>query len=697
AWLDGTLDNHGWLLLGNESTNKTAKLVESRENGTTGNRPVLVVDFTPTGTTGACCFASGACTIVTDALDCTTAGGTYQGDGTVCTPNPCPQPTGACCLPGGTCNVLTATDCATANGVYQGDDTSCVPNPCPIFLEPFVDALPIPALATPVAGSAGGVATYDMAIRETEQQLHRDLALTTVWGYDDGTGTTYPGPTILASAGNAVTVNWSNDLRYSSGASQGELRQEHYLPVDLCPHGPDHEGDTARTVVHLHGGHVPPKFDGYPEHTQLPGESVQYVYGNDQLGAPLWYHDHALGITRLNVIMGLAGFYLLRDATEQALIDNGDLPSGEFEVGLAIQDRTFDANGEFVYPADWQDMWYGDKILVNGKVWPFLQVKRGKYRFHLLNGSTTRSYTLSLSGGATFTIIGNDGGLLDAPVGPVSTVNFGPGERIGVVVDFQPFGNGTEILMTNSAPVPPGEPVVADVMKFVVQGGGGFTNPLPATLRNNEVLLEGDAVRTRDFLLQKDSINGPACSNNTWWLINGLTWNDITEYPELDTIEIWKFQNPSGMMHPMHMHLVFFQVLDRQPLGGGAPLPLEPWEAGWKDTVRVEPGTEVRVIARFEDYEGKYAYHCHILEHEDHEMMRQFVAVQNCPADTDRSTEVDVTDLLAVLATWGPCPLPCSDLSELQDPDTCPEDTNRDCEVDVTDLLEVLAKWGPCP
>jgi len=382
-------------------------------------------------------------------------------------------------------------------------------------------------------------------------------------------------------------------------------------------------------VTHLHGGHVPAAFDGYPEFTQLPGEQTTYVYPNKQQAATLWYHDHALGITRLNVYLGLAGFYLVRDALESSLA----LPSGEFEIPLVIQDRTFRGDGSLVYPADWQDHFFGDKNLVNGKVWPFLDVKKGKYRFRLLNGANSRTYTLALSDGATFWQIGSDGGLLPAPIA-LTSLTLIPGERADVVIDFAGYATGTEILLENSAPAPfpgvPGEGVVPEVMKFVVGSDAGFTTAIPDPLRPLDLLDEADSVLTRDFLLKKES---EACAGSTW-LINGLVWDDVTEFPELGSTEVWRFINESGVTHPMHMHLVSFQVLDRQAftIVEGEVVPVgpvlgpDPNEIGWKDTVAANPFEITRVIARFDDYPGLFAYHCHTLEHEDHEMMRQFQA-----------------------------------------------------------------------
>jgi spore coat protein A len=622
-WLNTPGTNFGWLVKGDETTTQTAKRFDSRENSTVADRPVLRVDFTSATPVGACCIPDGSCQTVT-AAQCQQLGGTYQGDGTSCAPNPCPQPpaVGACCFTDGTCQVLTLSNCVVLGGTYQGDHTACTPNPCPVVLAPFVDPLPRPAVASPVTGTPGGQAYYELAVTEFKQQLHRDLPPTTVWGFAGS----YPGPTIEATRNLPVTVKWLNNLRDTNGV----LRTNHYLPVDLCLMGPDEFGAAPRIVTHLHGGHVTPENDGYPVATFLPGQSATNFYPNLQPPGTIWYHDHALGITRLNVYMGMAGFFLIRDAAELAL----GLPSGEYEIPLAIQDRTFNPDGSLRYPAAWDEHFFGDKILVNGKVWPYLNVKRGKYRFRLLNGSNSRTYTLALSSGATFHQIGTDGGLLPAPV-PLSQLTLMPGERADVVMDFAGHAPGSEILLTNSAPAPfpgtPGVGVVATVMKFIVAAAAGHTAALPATLTTLERLQETNSVKTREFALKKSA---DPCTGAKW-LINDLGWRDLTEFPILGTTEVWSFINRSGVAHPMHMHLVLFQVLDRQPfvLSNDVVVPTGPRappaanEAGWKDTVRVGPNEIVRVIARFEDFTGKYPYHCHILEHEDHEMMRQFQVV----------------------------------------------------------------------
>jgi spore coat protein A len=659
-FLDQPGDNHGWILVGTETAN--SRRFDSRSHPTPANHPILTIEFTPpVTTTGACCATDGSCSVVLDPGG--SCGGTYQGLGSVCSPNTCPQPTGACCIPdaAATCNELTDAACTLAGGTFQGSATTCGATECPVIPTPFVDVMPVPSVAVPVSGSPGGVATYDIAMREVQQTLHSELPATTLWAYGDGpSGASFPGPTIEATSDQTVTVNWINDLRDSAaGGSPKPLRTDHLLPVDLCPHGAE---DSAKTVVHLHGTHTTADSDGHPEDTFDPGQQDTYVYPNQQLPSALWYHDHALGQTRLNVYLGLAGMYLIRDATENALA----LPSGANELPLVIADRSFNPDGSLEYPTTVQEVFFGETLLVNGRVWPRYDVDQGKYRFRVLNASNSRHLTLEFCPSDTspcptpvsFQLLGEDGGLLPAPV-PLTQLTLGPAERADLVMDFAPYPAATEIFLVNSAPAPfPGSVgvgVVPRVMRFDVQGTPGFTTAVPASLRSMEVLDEQDAIEHREFELLKGP--GDQCSPFMWEIVSldasgdpaGSMWTDLVEFPELGTTEVWKFINRSGMTHPMHMHLVFFQVLDRQnfdvvddevvPIG--SPTPPAPEEAGWKDTVQVGPNEMVRVIARFEDYTGLFPYHCHILEHEDHEMMRQFQTISCGNDDLEPTEECD--------------------------------------------------------
>jgi spore coat protein A len=612
AWVDTPSSNHGWIVIGEEAGGTTGRRFNSREETNTALRPKLTIVYDEIG-----------------------------------------APTGACCLrdAAATCNEETAVDCAAAGGSYQGDLVSCGATECPAIPTAFLDPMPVPAEAVPVSGVAGGVATYDMAMREIQQQLHSELPTSTVWAYGDGsTGAVYPGPTIEATSQQTVTVNWINDLRDTSqGGNPPPYRTDHLLNVETCVHGAD---GTPKTVVHLHGTHTAAEFDGHPDDTILPGEQDTYIYPNDQLPSTLWYHDHALGQTRLNVYLGLAGLFVLRDATENAL----GLPSGPYEVPLVMQDRTLLADGTLFYPANLVESFFGETILVNGVIWPRFTVDRGKYRLRLLNGSNSRHLTLEFCPGsqvspcpapASFWFLGGDGGLLPAPV-VLSSITLGPAERADLIFDFEPFVSpgDTEVYLVNSAPAPfpgsPGAGVVPEVMRFDVQDVAGDTNPVPATLRTLETLDEMDKVEDRDLELIRG--NGDGCGDFRWQIVSldengndiGDGWLDIVEYPELGTIEVWRFINRSGMSHPMHLHQKMFQVLDRQPftvMNGdivptGPPQPPLPEETGWKDTVQAHPNEIVRIIKRFEGYTGLFPYHCHILEHEDQEMMRQFQTIQ---------------------------------------------------------------------
>ena len=578
--------NTGWIVRGQEVTNNVNVHFASRENATVASRPQLVLTYTPPGPTGACCMPDGSCT-ENEEGQCTAMGGTWFGQGTTCA------------------------------GTY-----------CTVSLTPFLDPLPLPGVAQPVTGSPGAAAHYRMPITEQFQTLHSQLPPTRTWGYVGS----YPGPTIEARRGEPITVQWVNDLRV--GGAGGPLYTEHPLPVDTCMHGPNVFGTVPVTVTHLHGGKVEQDSDGYPEDWFAPGDSADHLYNypNIQQAATLWYHDHALGITSKNVMMGLAGFYLVRDDVEDAL----SLPSGEFEVPMAIQDRQFKADGSFRYPEGMHDHFFGDKILVNGKVWPYLDVKQGKYRFRWLNGSNSRAYTLKLSNGAGFHQIGTDGGLMEAPV-PVDSVTILPGERADVVIDFAGYPAGTEIILTNNAPAPfpgfPGVGVVPNVMKFIVQGVPGHVAPLPAALAVVPEIPESEAWIER--VLELKTIPDVMCQNNThpMWTIDGLMWDDITEQPIQGATEIWTWKNASGISHPMHKHLEFGRVLNRQAIDEvtgqptGPLIPPAPNEEGWKDTWDAPTGYFTRILMRFDAFTGLYPYHCHILEHEDHEMMRQFLVV----------------------------------------------------------------------
>ena len=505
-------------------------------------------------------------------------------------------------------------------------------------LAQFVDPLTIPEIAQPVDHRSSPVDSslklpyYRIAMRQIESKMHRDLNPTRLWAY----GTSSPGPTFEARSGQGILVEWAN-----------ELPRQHFLPIDHHIHGAEADKPEVRTVVHLHGAKAPPESDGYPENWYVPGKSALYHYPNRQDAAMLWYHDHALGINRLNVFAGLLGAYLLRDDVEDSL----NLPSGKYEIPLIFYDRIFDLEGQLNYPvsgdakAPWTPEVFGDAIVVNGKIFPYLEVEPRKYRFRVLNGANGRFFHLSLSNNQAFHQIGTDQGLLPAPV-ELKRVVLAPGERADLIVDFSGSA-GEQLVVKNDG---------FNVMQFRVAGHAQdkdhdkdkkdkddkkapqddaiVASVLPAVLRPVARIPESAAVKTRMLSLIEV---GDKALRPVMMLLNNAHWNmPVTENPVLDSTEIWNLINTTDDSHPIHLHLVRFQILDRRSFDAqtylreeksvflGPPIPPDPSEAGWKDTVRAEPGMITRIITRFEGYTGRYVWHCHILEHEDNEMMRPY-------------------------------------------------------------------------
>src|SRR5262245_61613918 len=373
-------------------------------------------------------------------------------------------------------------------------------------IEPFVDALPIPA-TMPITHRINGVALYDVSMVPFKQKLHRDLAPTTLWGYHGAC----PGPTFEARRGDRIRVLWRN-----------ALPSTHALPIDTTIHGAERDKPAVRTVVHVHGLKVLPDSDGYPDawctadfaQTGPFFKNRVYDYPNDQRAATLWYHDHAIGITRCNIYWSPAGMFIMRDDIEDSL----NLPSGIYEIPLIIQDRNIAPDGSLVYPDPTlppMAEFFGELILVNGKVWPYLTVEPRKYRFRILNASNARFYRLSLvesdqAGNATghrgpsFVQIGSDGGLLSQPVSRAS-IDAAPGERLDVVVDFADHAGNTFVLANDApAPFPEGGDVVPPrAMMFRVArslrspDSSSLPDSLPAVTRPDIT----DVVQTRDLVL----------------------------------------------------------------------------------------------------------------------------------------------------------------------------------------------------
>lgn len=494
-----------------------------------------------------------------------------------------------------------------------------------VRLEPFVDPLLIPRVARPVSVDSGAQ-HYSITISEFRQKLHRDLPETLVWGFDG----MMPGPAIAAERGRTIIVDWLN-----------RLPSQHRLVIDHTLHGAGKNLPEVRTTVHLHGGHVSAESDGYPDDWITPGHAQRTVYPNRQPGATLWYHDHAMGITRLNAMMGLAGFYILRDPEEDRL----GLPSGPFEIPLALQDRILDPRGQLAYPVGPSvespsvPEFFGTHVLVNGRVSPYLDVEPRLYRFRLLNASNARVFQLSLIPQQKFMQIGTDGGLLTAPM-ELDNIVIAPGERADLVLDFR-GREGRRIMFVNAAPAPypaGGGPVPGLVLQFRV--GRSLTQDsspgrIPDTLARVRQLKEMDASKTRRLKLIE--IMASAGQPHRVLLDGRRFMDPITEDPANGSIEIWEFVNTTMDTHPIHLHAVHFQLLNRIPFDMnrhqrtsevvfmGEPLAPAPHEGGWKDTILCPPGQVTRIITPFDGEPGRFVWHCHMLEHEDNEMMRPYM------------------------------------------------------------------------
>jgi spore coat protein A, manganese oxidase len=479
----------------------------------------------------------------------------------------------------------------------------------PMQLKPFVDPLPLP----PVLNTADGK-VLRISMKETEQKLHRDLPPTRVWTY----GGCMPGPTIEAQSGNVARIDWRNDLP-----------AKHFLPIDHHIHGAEKDKPEVRGIVHVHGARVQTDSDGYPDDWYVPGQSRLHTYPNKQDAAALWYHDHAMGINRLNMYAGMFGNLIIRDAHEQSL----NLPQGEFEIPLTLSDRLLTQDAQLYYPvsgnseAPWVSEVFGDAMLVNGAILPYLDVQPRRYRFRVLNAANARFFHLKLAGERPFLQIGSDQGLLAAPL-TQKTVLIAPAERVDLVIDFSTMA-GQQVALYNDA---------LPIMQFRVGSGNvRDTSVVPAVLRDIPRTPESAATNQRLMTLDEydDCVAEPMLM-----LLNGKRWHEpVTEKPVLGSTEIWSFVNLTDDTHPIHLHLVRFQILDRRRFDQGEWLasktirytgpaePPLPNEMGWKDIVQASPGVVTRIIVRFDGYVGKYVWHCHLLEHEANEMMRPFEVV----------------------------------------------------------------------
>jgi spore coat protein A len=595
-------------------------------------------------------------------------------------------------------------------------NSSCrimVPSPT---LTKFVDQLPIPKQI------AVNTTEISIAAWKIKQKLHRDLPPTTLYAYGESQETAvYPGPTLEAKMDVTSRIHWDNHIP----------DEQHFLPVDRSIHWANPKRGGVPTVVHLHGAETESIHDGHPEAWWTPkGEhGPTYVtqhnsYPNTQRPAMLWYHDHVVGITRLNVVAGLSGLYFLRSPEDKL---TKHFPYGEYEIPLVFKDWHFWPNGSINFPnvgddatihPSWCPGYAGDTILVNGKVWPYLDLQPRVYRFRLLNGANARFFNFTLSDPSLrFHKIGTDGGYLDTKPQILSSLLLAPAERLDILVDFSSLKPGDVVFLNNSAPVPFPDgldalspPQTRSVMKFqVTKKAVPAPNTTAAASTSSAESSIGDHLRHAQLLeqyveeecnryssvnvfqqpensklmemlqqQQGDTSNDSSApvlrhrqirlrefddshNNPTVLLLENRRWlGPVREFPVEGSVEVWEWINTTPEAHPIHMHLIQFQVLNQQPfnttlyLDGrcnitvdfpkpstcftGPPIPPEIYQTGFKDTAAVSPSFVTRYRIHFQTSDGRdfpfdptlgpgYIFHCHILDHEDNDMMRPFKVV----------------------------------------------------------------------
>ncbi|KAI7985814.1 hypothetical protein LOK49_LG14G00108 [Camellia lanceoleosa] len=541
-------------------------------------------------------------------------------------------------------------------------------------LQMYVDKLPeMPKLYGYTTNPTGSPipANLTIGMYETQWKFHRNLPATTVFAYGTSALTaTVPGPTIEALHGVTTYVTWQN-----------HLPQSHILPFDttIATAIPSHGG--VPTVVHLHGGIHPPQSDGNPfawftagfRDTGSAWTESTYLYPNVQHAGNLWYHDHALGLTRINLLAGLIGSYVISDPTEDSTLN---LPRGEFDRHLMVFDRSFYKDGSLYmnYTGDnptihpqWQPEYFGDAIIVNGKAWPYLRVQRRKYRFRIINSSNGRYFRFSLTNGLSFVQVGSDASFLRSPV-TTRSILLAPSEVADVVIDFSTT-SANQSELTNDAPFPYPTGSAVDqlnskVMKFIIIPSASILpdkSAVRSILKNYPTPTTAGASTTRYIVLYEYE---SATGNPTHLYINGKSFfAPVTETPKSGATEVWEVINLTQDNHPLHIHLAEFQAIKVQQivdLAGftscmktmndaiacnvtghvtGSLLSVPNYEKTWKNVVKIEPGYQTTVVVKFNLIDNDapypfdataqpgYVYHCHILDHEDNEMIRPLMLV----------------------------------------------------------------------
>ncbi|CAI5470868.1 unnamed protein product [Closterium sp. Yama58-4] len=548
----------------------------------------------------------------------------------------------------------------------------------------FVDPLPIPPVvdASKLPRRNGQSPKVTIGVYNVKRKFHRDLPATKVYAFGLSRRTaSVPGPTIVARNREELRVEWVNNI----------TDRQHMLPLDRTLMVPQLKLGGVPIAVHVHGAQVSSKSDGHPfawwTHQGEHGPtftSNTYTYPNGHAASTLWYHDHTTGMTRLNVLAGMFGAYII---SHPELEQKFNLPAGRYDVPLVIQDRSFVKNGWTFLPSQgvskvhphWMPEQFGDFMTVNGKVTPYMRVERRKYRFRIVNGGTARFLelvfraapantdltlrnALSASPQLPFLQVAADGGYLNAPV-PLRRSVLGPGERADIVVDFSKLPAGTAVYLTNRAPAPyPGGAVPQGDLRFVmrfdvVPATSADTTRVPATLLNIPAVDLTKAVNLKaPRIISLTEVEDPASGAPESGLMEGKHFSaPVTIKPKFGTMEVWYIVNLSEDTHPIHIHFAPHRVLFRRRLnttlveekicsmaGGscfvGRPVAPHRTERGRKDTSKAPPGWVTAVAVDFAPWQGKalpfdpregpgYVLHCHILDHEDNDMMRPFVLV----------------------------------------------------------------------
>ncbi|MDV6232490.1 multicopper oxidase family protein [Rhodococcus cercidiphylli] len=579
---------------------------------------------------------------------------------------------GAAALP-----VASTTRRAMADDFLRGQSPLLFHSPP---LTPFRDELPrLPLIS-------GTEVTLDA--HSSTHVFHADLRPAPTFGYGQ---CDYLGPTIESQTGQPWTLKYSNTTAGNPLAAD----------IDTSLHGMSEMDRTMTpTALHLHGAVTEPASDGHSEMLVRPGESMTHNFSGLNDAAGLWYHDHAMSMTRINVYAGLLGMNLVRDRWDTGTPDNAlGLPSGEFELPLVLQEKIMNPDGSMsirsnitVPQGKWEGGGTGDVGVVNGKIWPTMEVARGMYRLRVVNAGSYSVWNLFFTNRLRFWVIGNDGGLLDAPV-EATSIRLAPAERADILVDFGAVEAGALVELLNDEPPPAqaaslGAVPMAMFCQFRVASAAGFRGGMPTLLRGGKGQPDVLPPLPTATFTRTVTVNQPSGGLNldmTLMNLNNLRYSDPDiEMPKQGTVEMWNIVNTTVEPHPIHLHLAHFRTLGRIPIDlaayqrdfprptfgtrwappvekflTGPSVPPAAWEAGWKDTVNTYPGTVTQILVRFptadelgfdpdatfagpaahhggehggHDMGGGgelqgYMWHCHMLDHEDHEMMLRYRTV----------------------------------------------------------------------